>query len=338
MSTIRDVAKLANVSVATVSRVLNNDQTYKMKDETRRRVWQAVAQAEYRLPSTPKKQRKPPLTKAASVGCILSVTKDKYQDPYFMSILSGVEQALDDRGYSLAFISTCFELQDQNILYQTFSKPPNGIIIMETLSDHLYSYVRQHVAHCVGVDTQHPDIDNVGYDHFTAAFQATDHLIQLGHKRIAFVGGSGLARSIKSSRRYWGYRYAMERSDLTVDPELVRDCLWDEMVCVKQVKYLMELPPQQQPTAIFAASDIQAIAVLSALYSLGRKVPDQVAVMGLSDIELSQFSCPPLSTLRIPTREIGISAVEALDRRLHGSKLPPQQIFLPSTLIRRSST
>lgn len=95
MPTIREVAALANVSVATVSRVLNNDQTYKMKEETRQRVWQAVAQTGYRLPSTAKPRPKPSGTENVSVGCVLSVTKDKYRDPYFMSVLSGVEQALE---------------------------------------------------------------------------------------------------------------------------------------------------------------------------------------------------------------------------------------------------
>ena len=172
MPTIREVAALANVSVATVSRVLNNDQTYKMKEETRQRVWQAVAQTGYRLPSTAKPRPKPSGTENVSVGCVLSVTKDKYRDPYFMSVLSGVEQALEARGYSLAFTSTYYDLKYKDTLMSTFSKPVSGLILMETLDSQTYNYVRAKVPCCVGVDTLHTDIDNVGYDHFAAACQA----------------------------------------------------------------------------------------------------------------------------------------------------------------------
>ena len=162
MPTIREVAALANVSVATVSRVLNNDQTYKMKEETRQRVWQAVAQTGYRLPSTAKPRPKPSGTENVSVGCVLSVTKDKYRDPYFMSVLSGVEQALEARGYSLAFTSTYYDLKYKDTLMSTFSKPVSGLILMETLDSQTYNYVRAKVPCCVGVDTLHTDIDNVG--------------------------------------------------------------------------------------------------------------------------------------------------------------------------------
>ena len=338
MSTIREIAALAGGSVAPVSRVLNHYQTYKMKEQTRQKVWQAVAQTGYRLPSTTRPKPRIIAQEKVSVGCILSVTKDKYRDPYFMSVLSGVEQALEERGYSLAFTSTYYDLKYKDALQSTFSKPVSGLILMETMDAQTYGYIRARVPCCVGVDTLHTDIDNVGYDHFTAAYKATRHLIEQGHRRIAYIGGSGLSRNIKTSRRYWGFRCAMEMENLPVDDVLIRDCLWDELVCIEQVKAIMTLPEARRPTAIFCGSDLMAIAALSGLYSLHIQIPNQAAVMGLSDIELSQVSCPPLSTIHVPTVDIGKAAVAALERRLKGSDQLPQSIFLPTAIVRRNST
>ena len=100
----------------------------------------------------------------------------------------------------------------------------------------------------------------------------------------------------------------------------------------------MALSADRRPTAIFCGSDLMAIAALSGLYSLHIQIPNEVAVIGLSDIELSQVSCPPLSTIHVPTVEIGVAAVAALERRLKGGEQLPQSIYLPTELVKRSST
>lgn len=193
MSTIRDVAKLANVSTATVSRVLNNDTKYKITEETKERVWQAVTQLNYKISSKPKRKasaKEPAEAKSQiKIGCVLSVTKDKYNDPYFMSILSGVEERLLSRGYSIAFIRTGIELNDHQILSSTFNEPITGLILMESLNRETYEYIRKQVPYIVGIDTERGDIDNVGYDHYNVASVAVNHLIEKGHTQIGYIGG-----------------------------------------------------------------------------------------------------------------------------------------------------
>lgn len=335
MSTIRDVAKLAQVSVATVSRVLNNDLTYKMKDETRGRVWKAVTELGYKPRHTQASGRPAAKKDSIKIGCILSVTKDKYKDPYFMSILSGVEEAFSKKGYTLAFLHTYYELQDWALLHNTFHSAIDGLILMESLDMGLYEYIRARVPYCVGMDTKHRDIDNIGYDHFEVACNAVCHLIQKGHTDIAFIGGSGPSGNIAESQRYCGYYATMLNAGLSIRPEWIKNCQWDETLCVKQIQEIMH--GKKKPTAIFAASDLMAIAALSSLYSMNIVVPNQVAVIGLSNIESSQFSSPPLTTFEIPTREIGITVVDVLEKRLLGNKLLPQKIYLPVRLIQRES-
>lgn len=335
MSTIREIAKLAGVSSATVSRVLNNDQTYKMKEETRNRVWKAVTETGYK-PSNPKPvSRQAGSRDGTKVGCILSVTKDKYRDPYFMSILSGLEEGLAKKGYELSCLRTWYELQDQSILEHMLEEELTGLILMESLENSLYQYIRTRVPYCIGIDTGHRDIDNIGYDHYDVACSAVRFLIKKGHKEIAFIGGSGPSGRIADSRRYCGYVATMKTAGLSVNEDWVKNCQWDEAVCVRQVKEIME--GEKRPTAIFAASDLMAMAALSSLYTMGISVPEQVAVIGLSNIEMSRFSVPPLTTFEIPTREIGMAAVEMLEKRINGYDLLPHKIYLPVKEIIRAS-
>lgn len=340
MSTIRDVAKLANVSTATVSRVLNNDTKYKITEETKERVWQAVTQLNYKISSSPKRKvaahDQADSKSHIKIGCVLSVTKDKYNDPYFMSILTGVEERLLSAGYNIAFIRTGIELDDRKILFNTFSEPVTGLILMESLNSETYEYIRKQVPYIVGIDTERGDIDNVGYDHYNVASVAVNHLIEKGHTRIGYIGGSGLTGNLKDSRRYRGYYASMHAAGLSVNPDWVIDCLWDEAVCIEQINHLCQTG--NYPTAFFAASDLMAMAALNGLYNNGVSVPNEVAVIGLSNIEVSKYSNPPLSTIDVPTKEIGMVAVDNLIDRINGNQLLPKRVILPTRLIVRSST
>jgi LacI family transcriptional regulator len=340
MSTIREVANLAKVSVATVSRVLNNDTKYKMTDETRARVWQAVTQLNY----TAKSPVLPPASNkkannggsALKIGCILSVTKNKYKDPYFMSILSGVEEQLMENGCEIAFIKTGAELEDKKTLYSTFNNPISGLILMESLNSETYHFIRNQAPNIVGIDTQWEDIDNVGYDHYRVANVAVQHLIDRGYKKIGYIGGSGMSGNIKSSQRYRGYYASLHAAGLPVNPDWIIDCAWDENICMEKISQLCK--EKDFPTAFFVASDLMAMAALSSLYNLGISVPNEVAIIGLSNIEISKYSNPPLTTIEIPTKEIGMVAVDLLLSRINGYSLLPRKVILPTNLILRNST
>lgn len=336
MSTIRDIAKLANVSVASVSRALNNDTKYKMTSETYNRIVDAASQLNYKLDQPFKSKGKSGINSNIKIGCILSVIKDKYNDPYFMSILSGVESRLLSKGLELSFLRTGIELIDSKTLETTIKEDISGLILMETLNCDTYNKIKKHVPNIVGIDTKRTDIDNIGYDHYDIATMAVDHLIKKGHSDIGFIGGSGNDKDIRNSLRYRGYLSAMHISNLKVNPNWVMDCRWDEKKCIELIKELYK--SNVQPTAIFVASDLMAMAALSALYEIGIKVPDQVAIIGLSNIEISKYSNPPLTTMEVPTKEIGFAAVDMLLSRINGDDLPPRKVTFPTSLVLRSST
>lgn len=335
MSTIRDVAKLADVSTATVSRVINNDSKYKITEATRKRVWDAVQSLNYAVPSRQIKPKKIPQSGPHKIGCILSVTKKKYNDPYFMSILSGIEERLHEYGCDISFIKTGTELEDRANLVSAFQEPVSGMILMETLNEELFNYVRAHAPFIVGIDTLREDIDNVGYDHYQAAVIATRHLIRQGHRKIGFIGGSGDSDDIMNSRRFQGYYIAMSAAGLPVEKKWVLNCEWDEDLCASQVDSLCK--SGDCPTAFFAASDLMAIVGMNSLFKNGLSVPHDVAVVGISNIEMAKYTTPPLTTVHIPTEEIGIVAADMLLSRINGSSLLPQRILLPISLLERGS-
>jgi len=268
------------------------------------------------------------------VGCVLNILKDKYRDPYFVSVLSGIEARFAHYGYTLDFLRTKTELKDRDALQEILDDPPGTLILMDTLAPALYHALRAKIPVCVGVDTGHEDIDNVGYDQFFTAKKAVEMLIAHGHRSIAFIGGS-VGDVLEDSERYMGYRYALQAAGLPAPATWACDCNWDALTCMAQTREMMALP--DRPTAIFAASDLMAIAAMSALDAMGISVPNEAAVIGITNIELAKFSNPPLTTFEIPAYEIGLLAVDLLHSRLTEGFPLTRRALLPTKLVERNS-
>lgn len=341
MVTIKDVAKNAGVSTATVSRIINGDKTYKTTDETRKKVWQAVEELNY-IPnqaaknlSFQKGKSVQSRYKSYKIGCILCVTTEKYSDPYYMAILSGLESKLSEEGISLSLIKTTSELEDKTVLLDLLSQKLSGIVIMESLSDDIYKQVKDNVGCIVGIDTIHTDIDNICYDRFDAAEKAVSYLIKKGHRRIGYLG-SASSGDIRKEKRYMGYLNALNEAGIKEDLSIVKDTKWSQKQCHKSTLEILETA--NPPTAIFSASDLMGMVALNAIYEKGLTVPKDISVIGISNIEMSKYSNPPLSTIDVPKKEMGMVAAETLLYRLKGNQSSPRTIVLPTNLIIREST
>ncbi len=335
MANIRDVARLANVSPATVSRILNDNQVYKTTDETREKVLRAVTELGYQ----PVVRKHPPAAADTvsdfSIGVLLATTRGKYSDPYYLSILSGIEKELPRLGGRISVIQTEQELDDPRILNQVLNAGLSGLVMMRPLTEPLFTRLHSLIPHIVGIDTGHMPIDNVEYDHFRVSKMAVEYLYSRGHRKIGFIGGTDAGRPLKHSRRYRSYLETMADLNLEVRPEWVLNCEWDDQKCMSLVEEASAA--HGLPTAFYAASDLMAMAALRALYQLGLRVPDQVAVIGMSNIEMSQYANPPLTTIEVPMEEMGIEAARVLARRIRGEQILPRRILLPSRLVLRNS-
>ena len=161
MANIRDVARLAKVSPATVSRILNDNQIYKTSDETREKVLRAVAELGYQPLARRQVHTGPDSDARFSVGCLLATTRGKYSDPYYLSILGGIEEELSRLGGSVSLIQTELELENPEVLDRVIHAGLSGLIMMRPLSDSLFTRLHTLIPHIVGIDTRHMPIANI---------------------------------------------------------------------------------------------------------------------------------------------------------------------------------
>ena len=178
-------------------------------------------------------------------------------------------------------------------------------------------------------------IDNVEYDHPRVSRMAVEYLYQKGYREIGFIGGSPDGGPLRKSRRYRSYLETMAELGLEVRPEWVLSCDWDDQKCAELVTAAAGGPGL--PRAFYAASDLMGMAALRTLYQLNVRVPDQVAVIGMSDIEMSRYANPPLTTIHVPTKEMGTVCARVITERVRGDAFLPMRFILPSWLVIRDS-
>jgi len=341
VTTLKDVAQHVGVSISTVSRVVNNEATRSVNPETRRKIWDAVTELGYQPNKWARQlvkggQAAP--SAATRVGCIVAVTQNKYNHPYFSGILEGIEKGLVDNGYELTYVQTGDDLRNPALLHRILHEnAADGLILVEGLEPETYETLRRSVPYLVGVDVSDPGIPRVTYDRVEAAKAAVRHLLEQGHKRIAFIGGPGLSQDVEKEKRYRGYREALREAELDVRPEWVLNSNWDVEASYQLTKELLQ-SDKEKPTAIFAASDMMAISAMRAANECGLRIPDDIAFVGLDNIELSAYSSPPLTTVHIPKFEIGSIAAKTLIDYIQGKYPIPVKISVPFELkIRQSS-
>ncbi len=331
MATIRDVAKEANVSIATVSRILNNDKNYSVSPETRRRVFAAAETLHY-VPNpsyTKKKGEK------VSVAAINNLTTERQQDSYYLAILEGARDYLSAHGYSLDLVLAQHDVAEPAILNKVLKNKIQGLILFTSLTPDVIQTFKKNIPHLVGVDTKLYDIDNVRYNTFEAGTRAMRYLIESGHKKIAFIGGNLPSGYTYYMERYDAYRIAMRMNDYPIAPEWIIDCGWDRQSCFQQTQKLLDCA--NRPTAIFVASDNMAMVCMNAIAQKGLKIPEDISVIGISDVPESKYLTPPLTTISIPQNELGKVAAQLLIQRIEGDTTIVKQIYLPTQLVIRDS-
>ncbi len=329
MATIREVAERADVSIASVSRIINHDPNYRVTDETRKRVMDAIRELNYTPNPNYKKGR---AHAKVSIGCISRVTVERTKDSYYNAILSGAKNFLKQKNYDFDFVLTQFDMKEESI--STFlAHPPKGLILMNQPSPETMNLLFSKIKHIVGIDLGQPGIDNVGYDRFEAGCRAMRYLLDKGHKKIAYIGAHN-NDALNIGRRE-AYIRMMQHHGLPIDPAWVIDSEWHRGICYDKTIKLMQC--QNRPTAILVGSDHMAIAAMSALHSLGVSIPDEISIIGISNIEDAKYLTPPLTTIAIPQAEIGEIAASVLLQRIQGDTTLPKKIIVPTELVERQS-
>jgi DNA-binding LacI/PurR family transcriptional regulator len=326
--TIVDVATRASVGVATVSRVLNGHSN--VRPATRARVLDAIAALDYR-PSS--------LARSLSLGktMVVAVVLPWFTSPSAVERVRGIVAGLAESPYDLMLFDV--ESEDrQRRAFELFGRGDraDGLLVVSTLPPEAdITRLRAAGAPCVLVDARHASLPSVVIDDFAGGELATRHLVELGHRHIAFVGDTPPEfRFVWSRDRTLGYFHALEQAGIELHPEYVRVGTRLLHVARSVALELLNLP--EPPTAIFAASDTQALGVLEAARSLGLKVPEQLSVVGFDDVQLASYV--GLTTVRQPLFESGRRGAELLLRALSGQPLPAHSEQLPLELVVRRTT
>lgn len=341
MATLKDIAEKVGVSISTVSRVLNNDESKTVSAATRNRILDTARELGYRKGSWSRRTSYAEGNKTSSkrIGCIISLPQENYSYPYFSHILSGIEKGLSERGYGLVFIHTRDELHDSAVRRQIIEEGQlDGVIVIEGIDPDIYGMLKKNVPNVVGVDVNDPTIPTVSYDRIAASRAAVRHLIQLGHRKIGFIGGLGLSGDMQKEKRFRGYRYALLEAGIEPEARWILNAEWQIETSYELMNRLVREQRDNLPTAFFVASDVMAIAAMRAATENGLRIPDDIAFFGVDNIEISQYTSPPLSTIHVPKFEIGQTAAYLLADCLEGRQKFPVKVLLPYELKIRGST
>ncbi|MBP2708446.1 LacI family DNA-binding transcriptional regulator [Microbispora sp. RL4-1S] len=324
--TIAQIAELAGVSTATVSKVVNG--RAEVAAETRTLVESLIRTHGYRR----QKRR-------ASAAPLVELVFHELEGAYAMEIIKGVERVA--RRHQLAVVLS--ELEGRHTpglgwIEGVLSRRPTGVIaVFSGLTETQREQLRTRDIPLVLVDpTGDPGhrVPSVGAANWSGGLSATRHLLGLGHRRVAVI--TGPAHALSSRARLDGYRAAMDTAGVPVDPGLI--CAGDFNVAdgLAHARRLLALP--EPPTAIFASNDAQALGVYQAAGEAGVRIPEDLSVIGFDDLPVAKWLIPPLTTIRQPLTEMAAAATDMLVTLARGEALAQNRLELATDLVVRSST
>jgi LacI family transcriptional regulator len=328
MSTIREVAEQAGVSLTTVSHVINR--TRFVSDETREKVLAAMNALDYRPNALAQSLRS---GKTHTLGLILPDSAN----PFYAEIGRHVEEYAFGLGYSVIFCNTERDIQKETKYVELLSdKQVDGVIFVATGMTVTLEPLFSRKMPVVVCDREFPEFpaDTLLTDNLQGGYLIGQHLLDLGHRRIACI--SGPSHITPGGERLIGFKKALMEGGLAEeDISILCGDYHPESGRELALELLSQAAP---PTAIFACNDLMAFGVLEAAYICGRTVPEELSVVGFDDIDLASFTVPPLTTVCQPKDHFGYRSVQLLVERIADKTLPIRREILPVSLTLRKST
>lgn len=335
MATIKDIADKAGVSSATVSRVLNQDYTLQVSEDTRQRIFEVAQMLNYKKGgSRAKKKNAEAAVEPLNMGLVIWCSEQlEFSDPYYLSIRQGIERECAKQGMH---VTKVFRLMDssQEIDFEHL----DGLFVIGRVD---LDIVRKTpwVKPFVSIDYVLDDsCDCVIFDLRKATRQAMDHLFQLGHRKIGYIGGISYIRNAEGRVDNVDLRQlefeAIMKEKGCFDPSLVFVGEWRTEEGYQLMQQVLNL--KERPTALLIGSDPMAIAALKAANESDLKVPEDIAIVSFDDIPLASFVTPPLTTIKVHSEEMGATAVKLIADQLKGREVP-LHVTVPTKLIVRKS-
>jgi len=327
---MEDIAKLAGVSLATVSRTIQTPQ--KVRPKTRARVLSVMKKHNYIYNATAADLSR---QKTKVIGLLIPTTRS----PVFASSILAIQEECQNNGYSVILGNTQYDAQiEERIIMQFQERRVAGVILtgFTFVSEKAVISLNEARVPTVVIweKLEDPRINYVGFDNYQTAYSMTEYLIKLGHQRIGLIIGP-YNKVGRVRKRLAGYKSAMEKSGLDIDPALIIETEPTLKNGYTSMSRLLQL--SQQPTAVFAASDVLAIGALKAVKEKGLNVPQDISLAGHDDIGFAAYTDPPLTTVRVESYIIGRLAVEVLLEAIEKGNEDVKQYCLDTDLIIRES-
>jgi LacI family transcriptional regulator len=326
--TIYDVAREANVSMATVSRVVNGNQN--VKPATRKKVLKVIEELGYRPNAV---ARGLASKKTTTVGVIIpDISNSMYAE-----LARGIEDIATMYRYNIILSnSDQNENKELQLLETMLGKQVDGIVFMSDIisSELLYEMERSPtpIVLAGSIDDSNT-IASVNIDYYGAAYEAVKKLIDNGHKKIAFVSGL-FSSKVNKDYKLKAYKQALEDAKIELDERLVVECdnSYDE--AIEAVKSL----EPYEPTAYFVSNDEMSIGVIHAVESFGKKIPEDVEIISYENSKLARMARPMLTSVALPLYDIGAVSMRLLTKYMNGEEIEEKQVILPYRIEERAST
>lgn len=301
--TIHDVAKAAGVGVGTVSRVLNNSES--VKESTREKVLRVIAELNYHPDPIARSMIK---RRTGSIGVIIPF----FTRHFSIEVLRGVETEATRQGYELVI----YNVENNQQRNRYFSELPmrrrvDGLLVVSLTPDETEVFnLKESELQAVLIDSYSPFLTSIVVNNIDGGYQAMKYLISKGHRRIGFINGivEGNFKFNQANDRLIGVHRALAETGITFEPELVLATEWNKHEGKKAAYQILSLA--DRPTAIFVASDIQAVGVLTVARELNIKVPEELSIISFDGIEISEVL--ELTTIQQPMHEMGVLGIQKL--------------------------
>ena len=328
MANVKDVADLAGVSTATVSRVLNNHPN--VAEETRSKVLWAVKQLSYQPSRVARRLR---MEASQILGLIIS----DIANPFFTSVVRGIEDVAYANEYSLFLCNSDEDPAKEELYIQVLlAEKVAGVVISPTDEGGITckTLVESGIP-LVAMDRRlcRLEVDTVLVDNVQGAYEAVSHLVQLGHRRVGLIGGP--VHITTGRERQEGYKKALTEHGLGVDQRLIKIGDFKQESGYRKACELLEM--NDRPTAIFAANNLMTLGALNAIHEKGLNIPRDVAIVGFDDMPWAPSLDPPLTAVAQPTYELGCTAANLLLQRIADKGREIVEMKLEPTLIVRDS-
>jgi len=325
---IKDIARLARVSHPTVSRALQNSPLVNVR--TAERIRKIAEESGYRASAV---ARGLVTRRTQTIGLVVTTVAD----PFTSEVVSGIEQTASDHGYSVFLADSNADPERERRVVQQFAeRRVDGIIVTSSRVGALYLPLLSEMrVPIVLVNDQHPGefVHSVMISNTEGTLSAVQHLIELGHRRIAYIGDRSGYQS--DAERFAGYRQALDAAGIRFTSELAVPGNGKPEAAMRAMDTLLALA--RRPTAVCCYNDMTALGVMRSTHSHGLRVPDDISVTGFDDLFLASYTQPTLTTVRQPMRRMGQLAMENLIKLMAGQTSPVKIKVEPQLIVREST-